>query len=440
MRTFSWALNWLKSAAALLNTAQTAIKYRASEPRHMTASLARLIAAQMCLHACMAGLRMAAPLLALRQGYSEAAVGVLLALFALMQVFLALPAGRFADQHGLRRPMVWAAAVAVVGTAAAVVWPVFAVLCIAALCTGGATGAASIALQRHVGRAAVGATQLKQVFSWLAIGPALSNFVGPFAAGLLIDYAAFPAGNFAGEWTGFRVAFFALALLPLLTWWFTRGVAELPPVALPETPPGASTSLLGKGLLGNALGLLADKDLRRLLLVNWLLSACWDVHTFLVPVLGHERGLSASVIGSLLGAFAMAAVAVRLLLPLVAARVREWAVITGAMLATAVLLAIYPLLSAPLAMGACSVLLGLALGSVQPMIMSTLHQITPEHLHGQALGLRLMAINGSSVLMPLLFGVAGAAVGVPAVFWATAAVVGGGTRLALGLKAQKQQI
>ena len=45
----------------------------------------------------------------------------------------------------------------------------------------------------------------------------------------------------------------------------------------------------------------------------------------------------------------------------------------------------------PLAMGICSVLLGLALGSVQPMIMSMLHQITPEARHGEALGLRLMA-------------------------------------------------
>ena len=53
----------------------------------------------------MAGTRLAAPLLALRQGYSEAAVGVLLALFALTQVFLALPAGRYADRHGLKRPM-----------------------------------------------------------------------------------------------------------------------------------------------------------------------------------------------------------------------------------------------------------------------------------------------------------------------------------------------
>jgi hypothetical protein len=55
-------------------------------------ALLRLIGAQVCLHATMAGLRLAAPLLALQQGYSPAAVGVLIALFALTQVFLALPA------------------------------------------------------------------------------------------------------------------------------------------------------------------------------------------------------------------------------------------------------------------------------------------------------------------------------------------------------------
>lgn len=61
-------------------------------------ALARLIGGHICLHACMAGLRMATPLLALKQGYSPLAVGVLMALFALTQVFLALPAGRYADR------------------------------------------------------------------------------------------------------------------------------------------------------------------------------------------------------------------------------------------------------------------------------------------------------------------------------------------------------
>jgi len=374
-------------------------------------ALARLIAGQIFLHACMAGTRMAAPLLALRQGYSEAAVGVLLALFALTQVFLALPAGRYADRHGLRRPVGFSVIAATIGAALAVALPVFPVLCLSALLTGGATGAASIALQRHVGRAAESPTQLKQVFSWLAIGPAVSNFIGPFTAGLMIDHA------------GFRAAFLLLAALPLVSWLWVRTLRELPPVAAPA-----------RQRKERAWDLLGEPVFRRLLLVNWLLSSCWDVHTFVVPVLGHQRGIPASVIGSILGAFAVAAALIRLVLPLMAAQLREWAVIAGAMGVTAVLFGIYPFLQGPLAMGICSVLLGASLGSVQPMIMSMLHQITPGHRHGEAVAMRVMAINASSVTMPLLFGVAGSVIGVSAVFWTVGVAVAAGVRLALRLE------
>ena len=370
----------------------------------------------------MAGTRMAAPLLALQQGYSPAAVGVLLALFALTQVFLALPAGRFADRHGLRRPVSFSVLAACTGAGLAVAFPIFPVLCVSALLTGGATGAAVIALQRHVGRAASGATHLRRVFSWLAIGPAVSNFVGPFSAGLLIDHA----GPTAGSLFGYRAAFFLMAILPLVSWFLVQRTRELPPVAAQA-----------HGTKPKAWDLLGNPQFRRLMLVNWFLSSCWDVHTFVVPVLGFERGISASVIGSILGAFALAAAAVRLLMPLLAAHLREWKVLVVAMLATAALFGVYPLMPSALAMGACSVLLGFALGTVQPMIMSMLHQITPEARHGEALGLRLMVINASSVAMPVLFGSAGAVAGVAVVFWATGAVVGLGARAAWGLKADK---
>ncbi len=374
-------------------------------------ALAHLIAGQVCLHACMAGMRLAAPLLALRAGYSALAVGFLLALFALTQVFLALPAGRYADRHGLKRPVGLSVVAASFGAASAFVFPVFPVLCLSALLTGGATGVAALSLQRHVGRAAKGADELKRVFSWLAIGPAVSNFFGPLAAGLLIDHG------------GFRAAFFLLMLLPLVAWWWVRQTVELPLV----TPmPGAASR--------RAWDLLLEPRMKRLMLVNWLLSSCWDVHTFVVPVLGHERGLSASVIGSILGAFALAATAVRLLMPLFASRMREWAVIAAAMTATALLFAVYPFMHSALAMGATSVLLGFALGSVQPMIMSTLHQITPVERHGEALGLRLMAINVSSVAMPVLFGTVGAIVGVSVVFWFVGTAVGAGSRFAWQLR------
>ena len=370
-------------------------------------ALARLIAAQICVHACMTGFRMAAPLMALREGFSAAAVGVLLALFALAQVLLALPAGRFTQRYGLLRPFVVASLVATVGGLFAVIWPHFLVLCITALCSGAAVCLAMIALQRHVGHLASDATELRQVFSWVAIGPSISNFLGPFLAGLLIDSS------------GFRAAYLLLALLPSMAWWWVRRVPEHPPADTDE-----------QGDKGSSWSLLRDRPFRHLMLMNWMLSSCWDVHTFLVPLLGHERGLSATAIGSILGAFALAATAIRLLMPWLASRLHEATVIACAMVSTALLLALYPLVQVAWAMGLLSILLGVALGSVQPMVMSILHQITPRHRHGEALGLRSMAINGSSVLMPLLFGSAGALVGVAGVFWSVGLVVGAGSRLA----------
>lgn len=381
-------------------------------------ALTRLIVGHVFLHASMSGMRLASPLLALKLGHSALHVGVLLALYSLTQVFLALPAGRFADQHGLRRPMGMGVVVAMVGAALPMLWPSYEVLCVSALCMGAATGAASIALQRHVGRSAKDAVELKRVFSWLAIGPAVSNFVGPVCVGLLIDYAGQGVSAYL-EFSGFRMAFLAMGLLPVLGWLCIRTTRELPPVVSTQGEPPRS-----------AWYLLSAPRMRNLLLVNWLLSSCWDVHTFVVPILGHERGLSASVIGTILGGFAIAAACIRVLMPLLASHLKEWVVVASAMLLTAALFMAYPLLHSAWAMGLCSVLLGLSLGSVQPMIMSMLHQITPHDQHGQALGLRLMAINFSSVVMPLFFGTAGLLVGVPVIFWTVGSMVALGSRVA----------
>ena len=380
----------------------------------MNAALLRLILAQVCIHGTMTGMRMATPLLALKEGYSAAAVGMLLALFALTQVFLSLPAGRYADRHGLKRPLIISVVAACSGAGVAVLFPIYPVLCLSALLTGGAAGMALIALQRHVGRMAHNKDELRKVFSWLAIGPAISNFLGPFAAGLLIDYA----GGEEASTTGFRAAFLLLTLMPLAAWFWARTVQELPALQTESANQKAT-----------AWDLVQNRGFRRLLLLNWALSSCWDVHTFVVPILGHERGLPASVIGSILGAFAIAAAVIRMLMPIITRHMAESQVVLGAMVAACALFIAYPFMPGAWSMGACSVLLGVVLGSVQPMVMSMIHQITPPERHGEALGLRMMAINGSSVLMPVLFGSLGTVVGVSALFWAVGVLVGVSSRL-----------
>jgi predicted MFS family arabinose efflux permease len=373
--------------------------------------LARLVLAQLFINACVTGMRMAAPLQSLRLGHGEAAVGGLTALFALAQVFLALPAGRYCERHGLKRPIVMAVAVAVAACAMGAAWPVFPVLCACALLTGGAGGVAIIAVQRHAPRIVSDPAALRQAFSWLAIGLALSNVLGPLAAGFIIDGA------------GFRAVFLGLAALPLLAWLAVRGVVD-----------DASMQAEAPNRGGGIGDLWRHAGLRRLLMVTCLLSCCWDVHTFLVPVLGHERGIPASMIGSILGAFGIGAAVVRLLTPLVAAQLREWAILFSAMAATAVLFAVYPLVHAPLAMGLCSALLGLSLGGTQPMVMSLLHRLAPEHRYGEAVAMRVIVNNASSVGIPMVSGVAGSLIGAAGVFWAAGVMVAAGTRLTRGLK------
>lgn len=381
----------------------------------MSPELARLIIGHVFLHGAMAGMRLAAPLWALDAGYSPLLVGALLASFALTQVFIALPVGRFAERNGLKRSVRWSIAVSTSGILLAACFPNIVTLVIAALCAGGATCGGVIAVQRHIGRTVTGATELKQAFSWIALGPALANFIGPVTAGFFIDHG------------GFQVAFFVLAAFPLTMWLWMHRTQE---AAIKVLPLAATKK--------SSFDLLRQPMLRRVLLVNWFLSACWDVHTFVVPVLGHERGYSASTIGFVMGAFALAATAVRVIMPFWVDRLLEWKVVMGAMLVASLVFAIYPWLPNAWSMALVSVFLGFTLGSVQPMIMSALHRITPDARQSEALALRLMVINASSVLMPMLFGLGGSAFGVSLVFWGVSAWVGAGSKLAFDMRKMEE--
>jgi predicted MFS family arabinose efflux permease len=216
-----------------------------------------------------------------------------------------------------------------------------------------------------------------------------------------------------------------MLLLPLVSWWCVRRVPVEPPP--PARPVGT--------VVPSSWQLLDIPGLKRLLCINWLLSACWDVHAFAVPILGFERGFSASTIGLILGAFTLSISLVRLLIPLWAHRLREAHVLTLAMLATGAVFALYPLAHSPWLMAGCAILLGLTLGSVQPMIMSTLHHLTPDGRHGEAIALRSMVMNASSTVMPLMFGAAGTALGAASLFWMVGAAVAAGARLVRRLPA-----
>lgn len=371
----------------------------AAQP-HLRHAFPWLIATMICVHACMATTRVTASLWVLDQGYGEASVGMLLSLFAVAPIALSLWAGRLADRHGFHRPVGVGVAMAFVGALLALLIPQLWAIATGCLLCGGAVAVAAVALQREAGLMAQEPGELKRIFSWMALGPALSNALSPIVAGLLIDLA--------GMWAAFALA----TALPLVAGLLARRV--------PPNPPAVLTKSFRERAAWDLFRLPAY---RRLLLVNLALSAGWDAHSFVVPVVGHDRGLSASSIGLVLGSFAVAATVVRLAIVRFADDIDEARALRAAMTLAMLTFIAYAWLPGTLGLICGSALLGVALGSVQPMILAMLHRATPPERHGQALGLRMLTVNGATVAMPMGFGMLAAATALAAPMWVMAAAL-----------------
>lgn len=355
-----------------------------------------LITGLIALHACMASTRVAGSLWVLREGHDERMVGVILSLFAVAPIGLSMWAGRLADRRGLQHPVRLATVMGLLGTAACTAWPTLYTVGLASLMTGGALSLAAVAIQREAGTLGGEGHDLKRIFSWIAIGPALSNVLAPLASGLIIDHL------------GLRWAFAWCVLMPVI------GYALLSRAGRRLAAPSPAAQ---RAAARPAMELLRIAPLRLLLLINLSMAAAWDAHTFIVPVIGHARDFSASQIGLVLAAFAVAATVVRLIIVRWAGSLDERAMLRGAMGLVAAVLTVYAWLPGVWGLMIGSALMGLALGSVQPMVLSMLHAVTPPDRQGQALGLRMTVTNISTVGMPMLFGVMAAASFAAAPLW-----------------------
>src|SRR6185295_15124149 len=174
---------------------------------------------------------------------------------------------------------------------------------------------------------------------------------------------------------------------------------------------------VGTAQHGGMLALLRHRTLRRVFAVNALLAMAWDLHSIFVPIYGERIGLSASEIGVVLSSFAAATFAVRFSVGAIARRLTEHQVLTGSLLIAGAVFVVYPLSTNVLGLLALSFILGLGLGSSQPMVLSLLHTHAPPGRIGEAAGLRLSLVNMMSVGVPLALGAVGASVGIGPVFW-----------------------
>ena len=358
-----------------------------------------LVALTVLNHVSMGAARIVTSLYALRLEASPAVIGVLIALFAILPMFLSVAAGRLSDRIGPRTPMMAGSLVLAIGAVLPFLIPGLPTLFVSSTLIGTGFVLYQVTVQHVIGFFGKPEDRTRN-FSYFAIGMSISGLGGPIIAGFGFDSI------------GPTKTFLLVSVLPLIP----LVIVALNKLRLPAVPHADASP--GKR---KVFDLFRDRRMRWVFAVTTLLAMAWDLYQFVMPIYGTQVGLSASRIGLVMGAFSAATFLIRLALPAIVRHMSPWAMLSTALLLAAVMFSIFPFISSFGLLAATSFALGLGLGSSQPTVMSLLHNAAPPGRAGEAVGMRATMINFSQTTLPLVFGGIGAAVGIGPVFWVMAA-------------------
>jgi MFS family permease len=324
--------------------------------------------------------------------------------FAALPVVFSVAAGRAIDRVGVVKPMLVGALAVAGGCAAAFAWPSIGALYAVSIVVGAGAMLSHIASNNAVGGIGAPADRPRN-FTFVSLAFSTATFAGPVLAGFAIDALGHArAFLVAGAFAAASAATVALGRAK-----FPRPVRA--PVARGER---------------RIIDLLRIRRVRHVLAAGALIAMTWEIFVFAVPIYGTGLGLSASTIGTILGAFAAATFVVRAVLPALAGRLPQWTLVGVAFAIAAAVFAVFPLVERPPLLMALGFALGLGLGVTQPLLLALLYAAAPEGRSGEAVGIRTGILSVCQLAMPLMFGAIGAALGIGPVLWAMAVVLAGG--------------
>jgi MFS family permease len=356
---------------------------------------------------CIAAARMVLSLYALELNAQPFEVGVLVAMFYVFPLLFSWPIGALSDRVTPRFPLLLGAVGGALGMAIPYFWHSMAALYLAAACSGLALAILHVLAQNLVGLLSKPEDRARNFSSFSMIG-ALTNFVGPLIAGLAIDHTSHAAACL------FVVAIWVASGTLILV----RG-KELPSS---KRPTGPSTHIFET---------VRDRKIWRTLATSGLAQLGTDIFQFYLPIHGHAFGLSATAIGIVLAAFAIASFAVRSVLTRLITRFGEENLLAYSFYIGAAGFVLVPFCHSAIPLFIVSFIFGCGMGCGQPITLMLMFSHSPQGRTGETLGLRLTVNNLLRVLGPVVFGSVGSALGLAAVFGVNAAVMAAAGVLAL---------
>ena len=354
-------------------------------------------------HIAYKGSKMLISLYAIELGATPLVIGILYSLYSFFSLFLALYAGRVSDRLGPRLPMLIGSLALGCGLVLPYLWRGFAALFVSATLIGTLYIFYTVSAQHLIGAFGAGHRRTRN-YATFSLGVALTALLGPTLTGFLIDSV------------GHQSTYLALALLPVGPVVFLLFFAHRLPRAAEDGQRGGQRTM----------DLIRNVPLRRAYIAAGIIETGGELYNFYMPIYGHSIGLSASVIGMILGTYAVAVLLTRLVMSALVKRSSEETVLCGSLALAAVACVAFPSVTSVYMLAGISFVLGLGLGCCGPLSMVITYNRAPQGRSGEAMGLRQSVQKFTEVLVPLIFGTLGSAFGIGAAFWLDAALLGTG--------------
>ncbi len=361
-----------------------------------------IVATTVLNHVAFKGSKVLVSLYALELGANPLSVGLLFSLYSLFPLFLAFYAGRIADRFGARWPMFVGSLGLACGLLLPYLLPRLPALYASATLIGAFYIFYTVSAQHLIG-AFGGGHQRTRNFSIYSLGVGLTALLGPMISGFSIDLA------------GHRDTYLLLGLLPVAPIAFLLFVRGLPKGAAAPAPEHH-----------RAMDLVRNVPLRRVLITAGIIETGLELFNFYLPIYGHSIGLSASMIGIIMGAFASAMLLMRSLMPMLAKRTSEEAVLYGSLSLAAATCLVFPFITNVYLLMTMSFVLGLGLGCCSPLSLIITYNRAPQGRAGEAMGMRQAVTKFTEVMVPIAFGTVGAAFGLAPAFWMDALLLAAG--------------
>ncbi|HEX2826930.1 MAG TPA: MFS transporter [Burkholderiales bacterium] len=342
-------------------------------------------------------------LYALHLGANAFGVGLVAAAFSIFPMSLAVTSGRIIDKHGGRWPMTFGAIAGGLGMTIPYFVHALPAIYVAAAMMGLSVIFFNLATQNLVGMVSTTETRGRN-FSNYALTSSVSNFLGPTLGGFSVEHAGHAE-------TCLIIALVTLVPVVMLA---LRGKS---------LPGGSHKAAKTKG---SVRAMLADPVVRQTLITGSLLNTGLNLFQFYMPVYGHDIGLSASQIGTILGANAAAAFTSRFLLPKLLRRFGENRVLMYTFVLGAVGIASIPLFVYAPALVGIAFLFGFGMGCGQPIVIMLMYSNSRDGRSGEALGLKFTTNQLTKLVAPLIFGAIASGFGLLVMFWLNAAMLAGG--------------